>query len=648
MKQKSKKGRLAAGLIAGGTAAVILALLFIGYRQLESRDRGREADIKQTLTIEGTDKARYAPGEEVVLSVTICNEAKKRAEHMRLDVEAYFLGESVDSSQESLSLEAGERKSLSLSWHPPKEDYRGYLLEVRLSDQKGRIFASETIGVDVSSSWVKFPRYGYVCQYGEQEETEEKIARMNRYHINAIEYYDWHALHHEPLPPSATKEAPGVWEDWSGRTIYGETIKRYLKAAKERNMINMAYNMIYAGTDSFVETADGKPGKGAAWQLFFAPENDRGSGAFSFSMGQSPSGNGNLYFMNPLNPEWQEYIFSKQNEVFEILKFDGWHGDTVGDWGRMTDASGNPLGTDEKGEPIYEVKETYRPFLKEAKQALGEHYLSFNPVGAQGIEQANTSAADVLYAEFWPWDNDRNGVPYITYASLAAEVERAREESKPYSFDGKGKSLVVKAYINYNNTKATMNLPGVLLCDAAVYAAGGSRLELGNGSRMLHREYYPDDTIPMGEELERQMEKLADFTVAYENLLRDGQEPEEHTVVIEGYPTSPDGQYDTIWTYTKTDGTYELLHLINLLGTDSAWRDEYGEKPAPREAADFVVKYYTKRDIKEVRLASFSIEGGRSQELEFEAGEDETGHYLIFSVPELTYWDMIYMREKER
>ena len=71
MKQKSKEGRLATGLIAGGTAALILALLFIGYRQLESRDRGRKADIKQTLTIEGTDKARYAPGEEVVLSVTI-------------------------------------------------------------------------------------------------------------------------------------------------------------------------------------------------------------------------------------------------------------------------------------------------------------------------------------------------------------------------------------------------------------------------------------------------------------------------------------------------------------------------------------------------------------------------------------------------
>ena len=76
------------------------------------------------------------------------------------------------------------------------------------------------------------------------------------------------------------------------------------------------------------------------------------------------------------------------------------------------------------------------------------------------------------------------------------------EESKPYSVDGKGKSLVVKAYINYYKTTGTLNAPGVLLCDSAVYAAGGSRLEIGNGDHMLHVEYYPDDDIPMGEELQ--------------------------------------------------------------------------------------------------------------------------------------------------
>lgn len=109
-----------------------------------------------------------------------------------------------------------------------------------------------TAGMDVSSDWVKFPRYGYLCDYGEEENTEEKIAQMNRYHINAIEYYDWHALHHEPIPEEVTRQSPGVWEDWSGREIYGETVRNYIQNAQDRNMVNMAYNMIYAGTDSFV------------------------------------------------------------------------------------------------------------------------------------------------------------------------------------------------------------------------------------------------------------------------------------------------------------------------------------------------------------------------------------------------------------
>ena len=90
----------------------------------------------------------------------------------------------------------------------------------------------------------------------------------------------------------------------------------------------------------------------------------------------------------------------------------------------------NPLGTDEKGEPVWYVKDTYRQFLNAAKEALGDKYLSFNPVGGQGIEQANTSRADVLYTEFWPWDQDREGIAYNTYSALAGEIERTMEESK--------------------------------------------------------------------------------------------------------------------------------------------------------------------------------------------------------------------------
>ena len=161
---------------------------------------------------------------------------------------------------------------------------------------------------------------------------------------------------------------------------------------------------------------------------------------------------------------------------------------------------------------------------------------------------------------------------------------------------------------------------------------------------MLHVEYYPDDDIPMGDELQEAMVKLADFTVAYENLLRDGQYTTENRVEIAGYQVSKDGQSDTIWSYTRADGEYEMLHLINLLGTDNEWCDERGKKEAPTYVENLAVKYYTERDVTQVQMASFSLDGGKSRELSFEKGEDADGQYIIFEVPALAYWDMVYMK----
>lgn len=628
--------------IAGVCVIFIICGIVFGLCGNGRREKYKVGQLE--IIVDGTDKARYAPGEEAVITASVRNLTQKKADELLLEMNVYHLGEAVYSQQQSLVLEPEENKGVAFNWLAPDTDYQGYLICLRLTDSKGNCIAQDTTGMDVSSDWVKFPRYGYLCDYGEEENTEEKIAQMNRYHINAIEYYDWHALHHEPIPSEITRQSPGVWEDWSGREIYGETVRNYIQSAKDRNMVNMAYNMIYAGTDSFVKDADGNPTQAADWQIHFAPDNERGEGVFTFQMGASPSGNGNLFFMNPLNPEWQDYIFTQEKHALEVLGFDGWHGDTVGDWGKMVDVSGNPLGMGEQGEPIYEVKDTYRQFLNTAKEALEGYYLSFNPVGAQGIEQVNTSDSDVLYTEFWPWDRDRDGALYDTYQSLVTEVERTMEESKPYSIDEKGKSLVVKAYINYYKTTGTMNAPGVLLCDAAVYAAGGSRLELGNGNNMLHVEYYPDDDIPMGDELQEAMVKMADFTVAYENLLRDGQFTTENRVEIAEHQVSRDGQSDTIWAYTRADGEHEILHLINLLGTENEWRDERGKKETPTYAEGLNVKYYTEKAITQVSMASFSFEDGMSRELPFVQGENANGKYIEYTIPSLEYWDMIYMK----
>lgn len=547
------------------------------------------------LVILDTDRAMYSPEERCVIRYQVSSMAKERKETSIVLKVMHLEQVIAEIPVQTVWLTGGEVKTLEAQWTVPVQDFTGYLLELGFADHKGALHGSDTIGIDVSSDWVKFPRYGYLCDFGKEVDAGSKIAQMNRYHINGIEYYDWHYLHHQPLAYGITAQEPGSWKDWSGREISGETIADYIEKAKESNMVNMAYNMIYAGTDTFFKDQNGRDTKANAWKLYFAKENDRGKGDFTFHMGISPSGNGNLYFLNPLNKEWQRHIFSEELKVFSAFLFDGWHGDTVGDWGEMVTASGEPLGYQEDGTPIYQVTDTYTQFLNAAKEALGEKYLSFNPVGAQGIENANVSRTDVLYTEFWPWDKDREGKPYDTYASLVREIEQSMEDSKAVSFDKKGKSLAVKAYINYYKTNGYMNAPGVLLADAAVYAAGGSRLELGNGDRMLHVEYYPDDGILMEEALKEQMKRVYDFVVAYENLLRDGQWTTDNPVHIEGYAYGKEGASDTIWTYTRADSEYEILHLINLLGTDNEWRDERGKKAAPIEAHDLKITYYTDR-----------------------------------------------------
>jgi dextranase len=626
-------------------AAMILTILVgIGIATVKfSSSQGSVANMLQIKEVK-TDKSMYDPGKTITVSLQIENLTEEDIMDSKLVLQPTHLGQEIGKKIEvPFPINGLETKILELQWEAPDLDFQGYLLEVSAINKKDKVYDTAAVGVDVSSSWIKFPRYGYLHDFSEGVDTKAKIDAMKEYHINSIEYYDWHYLHHQPLAEGITKEKPGVWEDWAGREIYGATIQDYIKYAKEANIVNMAYNMIYAGTDTFFADSEGNPTQADQWKLIFAEDNDRGEGVFTFRMGVSPSGNGNLFFVNPLNPSWQKHIFAEENKIFGTLGFDGWHGDTVGDWGNMTTVEGEPLGFDEDGTPIYKVTETYKLFLDAAKDALGDKYLSFNPVGAQGIEYANRSKTDVLYTEFWPWDKDREGAPYETYYFLAREIERSFEDSKEQSFDGKGKSLVVKAYINYYKTVGEMNDPGVILCDAAVYAAGGSRLEIGNGDSMLHVEYYPEDKIPMSDTLKEYMKGMSEFIVAYENILRDGQYTTKNEISIDGYKTTRDGKANTIWTYTRADADYEILHLINLLGTDNQWRDERGKKKAPSAVSDLKVRYYTEKDVQKVWLASPDRNNSISEKVDFITGTDGKGSYIDMVIPSLTYWDMIYM-----
>lgn len=586
-----------------------------------------------------TDKSMYNPGDTVKVNVSLKNSTGYDIDGGQIVLQARHLNvECGEQLAEEYSLKVGAKKDFVIEWNAPSQDYTGYLLEIDIYNADGTLIDDSAVGVDVSSSWVKFPRYGYLYDFGEDVDTEGKIEQMNRFHINGIEYYDWQYRHHEPLPSDSAKENIGVWQDWSGRMVYGDTIKDYITSAKEKNMVNMAYDMIYAGTDDFFKDNS----IANTWKI-----KHRDSGEeFIFTMGDSPSGNGHLYFMNPLNADWQNHLFAQINRAIDVVGFDGFHGDTVGDWGEMTDYYRGPLGKASDGKDIYSVLDTYTQFLNACKENLPEDkYLSFNPVGAKGIQNVNISNSDVLYTEFWPWDSSRHGENYSTYYALVREVEDTMNDSKETSFDGKGKSLVVKAYINYTDeNEGYMNDSAVLLMDAAVFAAGGARMEIGNGSHMLHHEYYPSDGIVMSEKLKADVESMHDFSVAYENILRDGQKTTDNTVIIDGCKASKNGASDTIWTYTRADDNYEILHLINLQGTDNEWRDTERSKFAPTITENVRVRYYNSKEVNAVYIASPDYLNGRSRALDFEKGNDGKG-YVEFVVPSLEYWDMIYMSD---
>ncbi|UUX35474.1 glycoside hydrolase family 66 protein [Fundicoccus culcitae] len=578
------------------------------------------------------DKARYIPGEVAKIEVTFIDNLNDEVE---VNLSLIHLDKLIDES--NIIVDLNNNNNVIFNIPVGSNDYLGYLLFVEIYSVDGKFIDSETSALDVSSSWHKFPRYGYLTDYQSNIDTQLVINQMKDWQFNAIEFYDWKYLHQQPIPPNDEM----VWEDWAGRKVDGNIVKSYINDAKRLGISSLSYNMVYGATNNYR-----KFGIEDEWRLFYAEDHGElgkmKGDPFTFSMGYSPTGQSNLYFFDIDNPNWQNYIIDKNIDAMKIMGFDGWHGDTVGEWGKMW--SYDDIGDENKGKY---VKDSYREFLNIVKERLGSQYdLVFNPVGAQGIELVNQSNVDVLYAEIWPWDRDSEGNQYDTYYSIKMEIDQTRKESG-------GKSLIVPAYIHYDYAKNLSNLPfnesAVLLMDAAVYSAGGSRIEIGDGNQMLSNEYFPSRNLYMTEVHQKKQKDYQNFIVAYQNLLRDGLEDNEKKILIDSLNFSNNGEANTIWGYSKEDDNYEVIHLINLLDVmDNTWRSNDGEKMKPRIVNDFTLKYYTDEKYETAYLTS--PDTGLSSKiinLYPEYFEDEYGKYLEIKIPIIEYWDMIFFDKNE-
>ena len=542
-----------------------------------------------------TDKARYAPGETVTFFIenAVPEGSKLRYRHLNTIV-----------ADEQVS-------GKSWTWTPPTTDFMGYLAEVYyISEGNEKIIA--TTGVDVSSDWTRFPRYGFLSSYHAISETEinSVIEHLNKFHINGLQYYDWLFDHHKPL--AGTPEAPAEkWLDIIGRTNTRATTNSYIAAAKKRNMASMWYDLCYGALNNAADD-----GVQEEWYLF---KNANRTNKDVLSL-QSPF-RSNIYLVNPSNPDWLNYFSARVKEVYDVYDFDGFHIDQVGNRGTLYDYDGSQVN----------LPDGFEKFIRKMKTDFPQKVHVFNSVNGYGQQEIVQAGVHFMYNEIW--DKHPN------YADLKTLIE----ENHSYNNRLNG---VFAAYINYDlsNRKGVFNTPGVLMADAVMFALGASHLELGE--HMLCHEYFPNSNLTMDKALDKALIRYYDFLVAYQNILRDGGifntvdiTTTANNPAIAPFPPST----GKIISLAKKVGDRQVVHLLNFVNAQHLqWRDPNGTQTEPRLQQNLPLQITVQQPINKIWVATPDKEGSMYQEIEF---TQNTG-VVNLTIPALKYWTMIVMEER--
>lgn len=544
-----------------------------------------------------TDKARYKPDETVIfeLSAIMPENSKVRYTH---------LGHVI--KEENLSAK-------SWSWNPPSDDFKGYLIEI-YSDENGEDIVYETIAVDVSSDWKKFPRYGFLSSFGKLSEhvINNNINILNRFHLNGVQFYDWMYEHHRPL--AGTVESPAeTWPDLIGRTNYGSTVREYIDALHSKGMKAMFYNLMYGALQN--ASSDGVK---EDWYLF---NDEKHSDKNNHHL--DPPFRSSIYVTNPANKEWQDYIIGRHRDVYQVYDFDGYHIDQLGYRGNVYDYDGNSIN----------LEDTFQSFVEAMKGANPEKSLIMNAVSQYGQENGiSKSPVDFLYTEVW---NETK-----TYEDLAKVI------TDNYVFSNYEKRIVLAAYMHYDQSKLNgfVNMPGILLANSVIFSFGGSHLELGE--HYLINEYFPNSNLQMSASMKEYLMHYYDFLVAYQNLLRDGGEfanlkveALNRELSFENWPASQ----GSIAVVNKSFDNKDVVHLINFSDVISMeWRDTKANQPEPRLINDTEVEITIDKDIENVWMASPDIKKGAPMALDF----TQVGSRVKVTIPSLKFWDMLVLEYK--
>lgn len=494
------------------------------------------------------------------------------------------------------------------TWLPPSDDYTGYMAEI-FGTSGGSEVIYYTIAVDVSSDPSKFVRNGFLSSYGNlaTDTIVNNMARLNRYHINYVQFQDWQFDHHRPLAGTIASPA-ATWKDIANRTNYKSTVLAYLNSAHGYNMLALHYNLLYGALND--APADGVLDQ---WYLY----KDASHTTKVVKTLNSPF-KSNIWLTNPANTDWQNYIAGKTADAYSVYPFDGYQVDQLGGQGTVYNYNGNTVT----------LTSTFAPFLTAMKTAAPDKRLVMNAVGQYGQSQIATTNVEFLYTEVWD--------PLKTFSDLASVI------TSNDALVSNAKRSVLAAYMNYTyaNTGTYFNTPGILLADAVIFAFGGAHLELG-GDHMLCNEYFPSSKLKMNTALGYAIVSYYDFMTAYQNLLRgNGTTITPSLRCTNGLLTTNNWPpvSGKVAVMGKHVGTRDVLHLINFTNANTLnWRDDNGTQAAAVAISNPKFTFTASGTVQKIWMASPDLDGGAAKSISFTT----SGSDVSFTLPSLQYWDMV-------
>ena len=573
--------------------------------------------IVSELTLElSTDKACYAPGSIVTFTAVGDLPAGKEV-YVRYRHNNTFIHKEKVTSK-------------TWTWTPPQTDYMGYMVDLYYMEWNGDVGTEHIIGaiaVDVSSDWTRFPRYGFVADFdnyggsiAKNANIEEEMKYLNRLHINGVQFQDWHWKHHKPVKFRADGSLDPWYQDISNRWVGTEYVKKYIDVQHRYGMKSIFYNLCYGAWKDYRDDYVSED-----WGLY---KKDRNGNLYQDYHDLPSNWQSNIYLMNPGNPNWQNYLEDRYNEVYANYDFDGYQIDQVGGRGDVFEKSGTKI----------DLEYNYRLFLRAMKGHRKDKRLVMNSVDGYGAHHIcdaklddGTRTVDFCYNELWS--------DHANFSHLFQVIQDNDRESEH------NLQTVFAAYINYDKADKggsgdyLVNTPGALLTDAVMFAIGGSHIEMGD--HMLTREYFPAKPLAMTDELKKKLVHYYDFQTAYQNILRgiDSKAAFTPTIsssthAINAWP--PQGY--KITAFAKKVDNMIAVHLLNFSNTDDlSWRDLEGTRPAPVTQTNVQITYTTSRHITNVWTATPDKNGGVPMELPF----TQDGNNVSVTVPSLEYWTML-------